>query len=450
MSSALPYAATVYWYIFTTLLLVATVGRKLKLRRFYIQVLDRVFSWVAVKMVVTANKEKMRRRMSLGEVDDLTSDDDDESESETTFYRDIGLEKQENLDEEVIQYKIQAEHPNSSQNSKSLESSWEEIFSEIEKTETVAEHTEMQKIPGSISCENQQKSLDGSFKKSEELHFSLDAPMVYLSAGVRAIVDNCVNSSFSREQLKTWNLLSRTIVRKKEIAKSRTLAGFFFIGLIIRYCFLMPMRVLVLILSLTNLSLWTFMVGRLPQGPFKRMINAYVVSFHDKHNRPSGGIAVANHTSPIDGMILATDNCYDMVGQRTKGLLGMFMSALAKSSAHIWFERTDARDRQATTRLLWEHTQHPELPPILIFPEGVCVNNTAILEFRKGAFEVDCDIFPIAIKFDPVYGDAFWFEGGFTSYCMSMMTSWAIVCDVHYLPPMRRGQDESASHFANR
>lgn len=35
--------------------------------------------------------------------------------------------------------------------------------------------------------------------------------------------------------------------------------------------------------------------------------------FHDKQNRPTHGIAVANHTSPIDSMVLSTDNCYDMV-----------------------------------------------------------------------------------------------------------------------------------------
>lgn len=30
------------------------------------------------------------------------------------------------------------------------------------------------------------------------------------------------------------------------------------------------------------------------------------------------------------------------------------------------------------------------------------------------------------------------------------MTSWALVCDVWYLPPMNRRADESAIDFANR
>lgn len=37
----------------------------------------------------------------------------------------------------------------------------------------------------------------------------------------------------------------------------------------------------------------------------------------------NGGICVANHTSPIDAMILACDNCYAMIGQRHGGFLGI-------------------------------------------------------------------------------------------------------------------------------
>ena len=35
-------------------------------------------------------------------------------------------------------------------------------------------------------------------------------------------------------------------------------------------------------------------------------------------------------------------------------------------------------------------------------------------------------------------------------YIFMMMTSWAIVCDVWYLPPMHRGEGENAIDFANR
>lgn len=39
-----------------------------------------------------------------------------------------------------------------------------------------------------------------------------------------------------------------------------------------------------------------------------------VINYHNIQNRPGGsGICVANHTSPIDVLILMQDNCYSLV-----------------------------------------------------------------------------------------------------------------------------------------
>ena len=59
-------------------------------------------------------------------------------------------------------------------------------------------------------------------------------------------------------------------------------------------------------------------------------------------------------------------------------------------------------------------------------------------------------IYPIAIRFDNRYGDAFWYQDTFLQYGFAMMTSWAIVVDVWYLPPMHRGPNESGVAFAQR
>lgn len=74
------------------------------------------------------------------------------------------------------------------------------------------------------------------------------------------------------------------------------------------------------------------------------------------------------------------------------------------------------------------------------------------MQFKKGSFEVGGTIYPVAIKYDPKFGDAFWnsSQNGMLSYIYMMMTSWAIVCDVWYLPPMRRREGEDAITFANR
>ncbi|KAF3850770.1 hypothetical protein F7725_012542 [Dissostichus mawsoni] len=46
--------------------------------------------------------------------------------------------------------------------------------------------------------------------------------------------------------------------------------------------------------------------------------------FYSENKPKKGGICVANHTSPIDVIILASDGCYAMVGQIHGGLMGLF------------------------------------------------------------------------------------------------------------------------------
>lgn len=62
------------------------------------------------------------------------------------------------------------------------------------------------------------------------------------------------------------------------------------------------------------------------------------------------------------------------------------------------------------------------------------------MQFKKGSFEVDQTIYPIAMKYDARFGDAFWNSSaqGWFQYIIQMMSSWAIICHVWYLPPMRK------------
>ncbi len=101
----------------------------------------------------------------------------------------------------------------------------------------------------------------------------------------------------------------------------------------------------------------------------------------------------------------------------------------------IW----DEYSRKLLFRLR-EHIDDGEKLPVLIFPEGTCINNTSVMMFKKGSFEVGGKVYPAAIKYDPRFGDPFWNSAKQTwmEYMLRMMTSWAIVCDVWYLPPVER------------
>ncbi|XP_063909481.1 glycerol-3-phosphate acyltransferase 4 isoform X4 [Zophobas morio] len=287
----------------------------------------------------------------------------------------------------------------------------------------------------------------------------------YLKAGMESIIEDQVTSRFEAEELKNWNLLIRTNRRYEFISWKLTVmwvCGFF-----VRYFFLFPLRVTICFFGVWWLTLCTALVGYVKEGDFKQKLNKYVsvmcfgilsnaissvITYHNEENKPKSGICVANHTSPIDVLILMCDNCYSLIGQSHGGFLGILQRALARASPHIWFERSEVRDRHAVANKLKEHVSNPKNPPILIFPEGTCINNTSVMQFKKGSFEVGSVIYPVAIKYDPRFGDAFWNSSKYSmmQYLYMMMTSWAIVCDVWYLPPMQQNEGESAIDFANR
>ncbi|EEZ98897.2 glycerol-3-phosphate acyltransferase 4 isoform X2 [Tribolium castaneum] len=301
--------------------------------------------------------------------------------------------------------------------------------------------------------------------KDEYKEYNLSSIFDYLKAGMEAIIEDQVTSRFEAEELKNWNLLIRTNRRYEFISWKLTViwvCGFF-----VRYFFLFPLRVTICFFGVWWLTLCTALVGYVKEGSFKQKLNKYVsimcfgilsnaissvITYHNEENKPKNGICVANHTSPIDVLILMCDNCYSLIGQSHGGFLGILQRALARASPHIWFERSEVRDRHAVANKLKEHVSNPKNPPILIFPEGTCINNTSVMQFKKGSFEVGSVIYPVAIKYDPRFGDAFWNSSKYSmmQYLYMMMTSWAIVCDVWYLPPMQQEEGESAIDFANR
>ncbi|KAL1122799.1 hypothetical protein AAG570_003125 [Ranatra chinensis] len=295
--------------------------------------------------------------------------------------------------------------------------------------------------------------------------FQLSDTFDFVKAGVEAIIEDQVTSRFEAEELKSWNLLTRTN-RQYEFISWR-LSFIWVAGFFIRYFFLLPLRVLICFFGVMWLTFCTALVGYVPVSDFKRWLNqnvsimcfnvlssalSSVIMYHNPENRPKRGICVANHTSPIDVLVLMCDNSYSLIGQRHGGFLGIFQRALARASPHIWFERSEVKDREAVARRLREHVSDPKNPPILIFPEGTCINNTSVMQFKKGSFEVGSVIYPVAIKYDPKFGDAFWNSSRYSmiQYLYMMMTSWAIVADVWYLPPMYQNPDETAIDFANR
>ena len=83
-----------------------------------------------------------------------------------------------------------------------------------------------------------------------------------------------------------------------------------------------------------------------------------------------------------------------------------------------------------------------------------CVNNEYIVQFKQGAFDMGAEVIPIAIKYNKIFVDAFWNSRAqaFPMHLLTLMCSWAVVCDVWYLSPQHRrdAEGETAIEFSER
>ncbi|XP_016314784.1 glycerol-3-phosphate acyltransferase 3-like [Sinocyclocheilus anshuiensis] len=244
-------------------------------------------------------------------------------------------------------------------------------------------------------------------KSAERGDFTLSDVMYFTRKGIESIVEDDVTQRFTSEELVSWNLLTRTNNNFQYI--SLRLTVLWGVGVVVRYCILLPLRITLTAIGLSWLVIGTTMVGFLPNFRVKGWLSelahlmcyricarglSATIHYHNKQNRPKrGGICVANHTSPIDVVILANDGCYAMV-----------------SETEITLQCSGSQ--------------------ILVFA----------LPYR------------FVRLYDPQFGDAFWNSSKYSmvSYLLRMMTSWAIVCNVWYLPPMTQKEGEDAVQFANR
>lgn len=83
------------------------------------------------------------------------------------------------------------------------------------------------------------------------------------------------------------------------------------------------------------------------------------------------------------------------------------------------------KDRVIVAERMKQHVQAAETTPLLIFPEGTCVNNEYCVMFKRGAFDLGATVCPVAIKYNKVFVDAFWNSKrqSFTAHLVSICGS---------------------------
>ncbi|CAL9207114.1 unnamed protein product [Musa hybrid cultivar] len=281
------------------------------------------------------------------------------------------------------------------------------------------------------------------------------SPTLKEAAG--AIVDDSFTRCFKSNPSEPWNW-------------NIYLFPLWCLGVVIRYGILFPYRVIILvagwIVFFAAFSLVHFLLGE--HNKWKREIErklvkmicsvfvaswTAVIKYHGP--RPSmrpQQVFVANHTSMIDFIILEQMTAFAVIMQKHPGWVGFIQKTIVENLGCIWFNRTEAKDREIVARKLRKHIQGVDNNPLLIFPEGTCVNNHYTVMFKKGAFELGCAVCPVAIKYNKIFVDAFWNskKQSFTMHLVQLMTSWAVVCDVWYLEPQYIRPEETPIEFAER
>ncbi|KAJ7539338.1 hypothetical protein O6H91_11G087600 [Diphasiastrum complanatum] len=234
-----------------------------------------------------------------------------------------------------------------------------------------------------------------------------------LNEAASAIIDDSFTRCFKSNPPERWNW-------------NIYLFPLWCLGVVIRYGILFPVRLLLLTGGWLIFLACFYPVHnllkdhdklrrKLERGLVEFLCGAFVASwtgvikYHGPRptSRPKQ-VFVANHTSMIDFIILEQTTAFACIMQKHPGWVGWLQTLPLDSLGCIMFNRNEAQDRLLVAKKLREHVENPESNPLLIFPEGTCVNNEYVVMFKKGAFELGCTVYPIAMKYNKIFVDAFW------------------------------------------
>lgn len=230
-------------------------------------------------------------------------------------------------------------------------------------------------------------------------------------------------------------------------------SGIFYIfSFIIRYTFLFPLRFMILFLSTVLFIIMNplFLFLKLKtESLFYFYSKALLLSFgakihhHGIKKRLSvPHLYVANHTSFVDYIVLSSYKfSHACIAENHGGLFGFLLNMLKRNNGSIGFKRSEKRDKEAVLTKMRKHVYNIDSVPMMVFPEGTCVNNKYTVLFQKGAFDLDCAVVPVAIKYRRNLMDPYWNRRkyGFTEQLFYLLTRWRLEADVWWMEERWRG-----------
>lgn len=164
-------------------------------------------------------------------------------------------------------------------------------------------------------------------------------------------------------------------------------------------------------------------------------------------------VLIANHTTVLDTLVLGTRMGYSVVGQRETGLAGYIQGMIASVFNGLEFDRATMSDRVAIVNAMREHIKQPHRVPLLLFPEGTCINGDYVVRFSKAAFDLDGSVYPVVMQYGRAMGDPHFDKKrakNAVAHLIDVFSMWRLRANIFYLAPMDREKDESATQFGER
>lgn len=283
--------------------------------------------------------------------------------------------------------------------------------------------------------------------------FSLDDIIPVVMEGIENVVKDSFTECFTPKEVEKWNF-------------NWVLFPLWCFGVFVRYCIILPCRIAALIggtMTFVFVGACIYLTGANENwmrwalqwfGAIWLLSISAVVRYHGiPPVRRKNQIYVANHTSLIDFIVLSNYRIFSTVGQKHPGFIGFLQDRIIFPLRNIFFERFEVHDRTSVPSRIMDHIGNIDNPPLLIFPEGVCVNNEYCLMFKKGVFELEgIEIVPIAIKYNKLFSDPYWSsrDESFIQHIIRLMRGWCTVANVYFLEPQHRLPGENAVKFADR
>ncbi|ORD94524.1 GPAT4 [Enterospora canceri] len=174
--------------------------------------------------------------------------------------------------------------------------------------------------------------------------------------------------------------------------------------------------------------------------------------YGNKHKISDPHVYVCNHTSFLDFIVLSSYKFHHAVlSEYHGGVFGFLFNFIISKNGSVCFKRAEKKDKIGLKEKIVKHIRKNKAP-MLIFPEGTCVNNKASVLFQKGAFELDTIVVPVALKYKKVLADPYWNrrKHGFLAHLLYLITRWRIDVEVHWMAPVKLNHCENPTSFSHR